>query len=262
MIYAQDFTYNGISLSSIDTDLIVAGLDANGNDSNILSRSVNRSDPTYDQPLTYDYGAVDSDVFSFEITILHQDAKCLTQETIRKIIGWLMSPVMPQLLTFTGCGGEVYEGIYYNGRFVSSRFEGYADLKYGITLEFKSSSPYAYSAEHTFTALPNTVMEIENTGTSVGKVILPKITIEPTGTGTVTINNLSDDLDKFSIDVINAQTVIVENHYCHLASGAIYPFEKVNNYNWVTIKDGLNRIHVTGPANVTFQLRFFEAIGV
>ena len=262
MIYAQDFTYDGIALSSISTDYIVAGFDDYEGEANILSRSVNRSDITYDQPLTYDYGAVDSDVYTFELTILKKSGEGLTKSNVRDLVGWLMSPVVPKWLTFDGCGGEVYDGLCYMGRFTSVVYAGSSgSVKYGLTFKFESISPYAFSVEHTYVAQPNTTITINNTGTAVGKTILPKITIEPTATGIVTINNLDDDIEAFSIDVTANQTVIVENHYCKLANGSIYPFTNLNNYNWVTIKDGENRIVVTGDATVTFQMRFFEAIG-
>lgn len=260
MVYATDFIYNGKSLSEFSSDYIVAGFNADA-DGDIVSRSVNRSDITYDQPLTHDYGAVDSNIYSFEMTIIKRSGEIFTSTEARSLIGWLISPVVPKWLHLIGCTGDDFRDIDYQGRFVNARYEGSVSQKIGITLTFENTSPYGYSVEHTYVATPNSTITINNSGTSVGKVILPHITIAPNATGVVTINNLSDDLDAFSINVTSSQTVIIENHYCHLTNGNIYPFTNLNNYNWVTIKDGENRIAVSGNATVTFKMRFFEAIG-
>ena len=262
MVFATDFTYDDISLSSFG-EYIVAGFDDAGGDESLLSRSVNRSDITYDQPLTYDYGCVDEDVYSFELTILKRSGEGFTQGEVRNLVGWLASPVTPRWLTFAGCTDEIYDEVYYKGRFVAANYEGgTSSNKAGITFTFENVSPYAFTQEYKYTIDGGKTLVINNLGTKVGKTVLPKITIVPSGTGIVTIDNTDDNTDPFSIFVVGNQNVIVEDHNCMLENGDIYPFSNLNNYNWVTLKDGINHITVTGDCKIIIQVRFYEAIGV
>lgn len=266
IVYAKDFTFNTRSLSDISNDLVVASFeDGSSSGDLILGRTVNRSSITYDQPQTFDYGAVDTDVYTFDITIMRKDGDFLTKSEIKALTGWLMSPVTPKWIYFERCGdrGMVYDDVFYKGRFVRS---SYIDVgvsnKVGIKFEFENISAYGYTEEKTFTIAGDTVEPIVNTGTYVGKKILPVITIRPTETGTVTIDNEDDDIPPFSIDVVSGLDVTIQNHYCTLNNGNFYDFSNLNNYNWVTLKDGINHIAVTGDCEVELKARFYEAVGV
>lgn len=262
MVYAIDFTYNDIPLYSFG-EYIVAGFDEAGGDEAILSRSVNRSDITYDQPLAYDYGCVDEGVYSLELTIMKKSGEEFTQGEVRNLVGWLMSPTTPQWLNFTGCSTQIYDELYYLGRFVSANYSGgTSSQKIGVTFTFESTSPYGFTREYKYTIKNNRRLIINNPGTKVGKTILPRIEIIPTATGIVTIDNADDNIAPFSINVTNGEMVIVENHYCRKENGLLYPITNLNNYNWVTIKDGVNHIDVTGSATVIIKVRFYEALGI
>lgn len=269
ILHAKDFTYNGTSLSDINEDFIVISFGDGGHNSDVelLTRTVNRSPVSYDQPITFDYGAVDSDVFTFTLTICHKDGGDITRAEAKELISWLMSPVVPQWLSIEGCGNEVYEDIFYKGRFVHAGYEDISDArKIGMTFNFENIAPYGFTKEYTYqfpTSSGSMSGDIENLGTAVGKTVLPEIRITPNASGRVTINNTADSsVGALSINVTNGQPVILRNYACYLTDGSLYDLDKMDNFNWVVLKDGINTITITGDCTVTMKVRYFEALGV
>lgn len=266
-MYARNFVYNGTSLSSLDSNYLVAAFESDAEDEfNMVSRSVGRSDIRYDQPLTYDYGAIDEDVLTFDVNIIKNSDDPITRSEMRQLVSWLMSPVVPQWANFTGCNDDYFNDLYFKGRFVSARSRNIGESrKIAATFTFENIAPYAFTEEYTYiltTSNGEAATTIENYGTYVGKTVLPQITIHANSTGNVTIRNSADSSqDAFSIYLLTGQEVTVRDHNCFNGS-ALFPFENLNNYNWPIIKDGNNPILVTGDATVTIKTRFYEAIGI
>ena len=118
MAFCKTFTYNGRSLTDVYDDLMVVDFDfSGGSESQILARTVNRSPLTYDESIAYDYGAVDNEVFTFTLTIARKDASHMTQNRVRNLVSWLMSPTEPQWLSMEICedavGRTVVAGVLY-----------------------------------------------------------------------------------------------------------------------------------------------------
>lgn len=271
MIYATDFTYNGISLSSISPDLVIASLsDESSYDGTIISRTANRSAITYDEPFTHDYGVVDNDVFKFKITLIHNGDGNIGKALAKKLIDWTMSPTRPRWLQFSRGGcieiDQMYEDICYIGRFVSASYESIGDgNKVGMSLSFECSSPYPYTPEFTFESTNGNVT-INNYGTHVGKVITPTIILHPSDAGTVTIQNISDaSQDALSIHADGTSPIKVENFNTYVYTSGkwtLLPFDgHLDNYNWPVILDGLNEFVVTG-GTAEIVTRFYAAYGV
>lgn len=269
MVYVDDFTYNSKSLSDFDEDFCVVSFEDNVNngDVTVLGRSVDRSEIRYDQPITFDYGATETGVYTFSITIARDSGNPLTQADVRQFVSWLMSPVTPQWLTLTGKNTDIYNGVFFKGRFVRAAYEDIGVAKkIGIKFEFENISSYGFTREYTYnitsTAKTPGNLTIENPGTFVGKSILPIITITPTDGGVVTIQNTAVDKDPLSISVTNGTAITLQDYYCLKSDGNFYDFENFNNFNWVVLVDGTNTIKVTGACTVQIKTRFYEAVGV
>lgn len=266
-MYAKNFTYNGTSLSSLNSNYLVAAFDSDTDDEyTMASRSIERTEIKYDQPLTYDYGAIDQEVLTFDVNIIKNSDTPISNSEMRELVGWLMSPVVPKWARFTGCSDTYFNDLYFKGRFVSARSRNIGESRrIGATFTFENIAPYAFTEEYTYimtTSEGTAATTIENYGTSVGKTILPTITIRANSAGNVTIRNSADSSqDAFSIYLLAGQTVTIRDHNCFTGS-KLFPFSNLNNYNWPVIKDGLNPITVTGDATVTIKVRFYEAIGI
>lgn len=274
MIYATDFTYNGISLSSISPDLVIASLsDESSYDGTIISRTANRSAITYDEPFTHDYGVVDNDVFKFKITVIHTGEDGVKQPLAKRIIDWTMSPTTPRWMQITRYGcidtEQVYDDVCYIGRFVSASYEtlGGEGRKIGMSLMFECSSPYAYTPEFTFETV-NGAVNIRNYGTHVGKVITPTIILHPSVAGDLTVQNTADTSQgALSIHADGTSPIKIENFNTYIYNDVsdawdLLPFNNhVLNYNWPVIIDGDNHFVVTGGTAEVIT-RFYAAYGV
>lgn len=270
-VFANDFTFNGISLSSISQSYALVSFDNGSDSSAIMNRSVERSEITYDRVLTDDYGAVDSNVMQFDITICNacdRTGESFTKDEIKKIIGWLTSPVEPKLLYFTGDGTEIYTGLQFIGRFTKAEYVGRGgNYKDGIKAYFENVSPYAFTEEQTYTinsySDSNGVLDITNTGTATGKIVIPKITISVLDSGKITVNNTSDtSMDAFSFTGTQGDVITINNYNLFKADGTLFDFDKCDNLNFPVMLDGVNTFSVTGHCTVTITVRYFEDIGI
>lgn len=271
-VFAKDFTFDGVTLSSKSSSYALVSFDGVEDSSTIFSRSVKRSDITYNSVITHDYGAIDSDVMKFSITICKACAdmgESFTQAETRDIIGWLTSPTEPKHLFFTGrTGKEMYTGLHFFGRFVSGEYAQHsADDKDGIKLSFENISPYAFTDEYVYTIKSysdsNGVLSIENVGTKTGKIIAPYITITPHLTETITINNASDtSMDAFSIKVTKDTPVIISDYNIYDSNGNLYDLANCNNLYFPVMMDGTNLFSITGYCDIEIKVRYFENIGI
>lgn len=193
MAYAKDFTYCGRNLLSVDPNLIVASFSSGSSfnyESDIINRTVSRSEITYDDALTYDYGAVDNSIYKIGITLMRKDGDAISQALARELVSWLIHPTEPQWLTFdrSGCAPEaMYDNVEFKGRFVHTTYEQSNGIpKYGITFEFENISPYGFTEQYEYT-IPLTESETTATlaakGTNVGKLFAPIIIINADGNG-------------------------------------------------------------------------------
>ena len=184
MAFAKDFIYDGTKLSDIDQELIVISFNTTSSESDIISRTVNRSPLTYDESITYDYGAVDNDVYKFSLTLARNDDQPLTQELMRKLVKWLMSPHEPKWLKLTKCEGvtqAMYDNVWFHGRFVRAVYEESAGYyKNAVTFDFENTTPYGFTDEQTWSYTfdgTSTTLWITAPGTVTGKMITPLILI-------------------------------------------------------------------------------------
>lgn len=227
MVYAQDFTYNGTSLSDISEDLVIVSFEDSVHNSNVgvVDRTVNRSDITYNDAIAHDYGAIDNGVYRLKITICNQYSNYLSPEIIRQLSAWLLSPVEPRWLSFTAyeplAGSRaqtpVYDGVFFKGRFVSSSYDDMGGInKMAISFDFENISPYGFTALQTYEiSSSSTVTEvIETPGTDVGKEISPIIVIESHADQTVEILNEAGNTASFSIDIPNNTSIVIADDNC------------------------------------------------
>lgn len=206
MAYAKDFTYDGQSLSTVDPNLYVLSFGSSGSvdESQIISRTVNRSPLTYDDSLTYDYGAVDSDIYRLTITLARLDGERLTQAQMRTLEGWLVSPTEPRWLRLERCEDiplAMYDNINFKGRFVRVNYEespGYR--KNGVTFMFENISPYGFTDVYewrpTDTAAGVTsTRDFTGGGTNLGKLIPPIIILKSLSDATSEVIDMEQGSD-------------------------------------------------------------------
>lgn len=274
MVQASDFTYNGVSLSDISTDIILVSFDTSAvdNDVQFVTSAVDRSEIIYNNPITNVYAKTADDVLKFSITFARADGRMLTRSEVQELTSWLLAPKTARVAHFSPHLSDslddyaVYENIEYIGLFTNAYYhEMGQSRKMGISFDFENISPYAFSEKKTFTVpsgsgTRNVAIEVESV---TGELIHPTITITPTANGTVTINNISDtSRDSFNIRVNSGQNVTVMNGVVVLADGSAYGFDNLDNFNFPVLVDGINTISISGDCAIDFEYREFINVGV
>lgn len=260
-VSARDFTFNGKALSSFSTEYVLADFDET--DSGVgVSRIFQQSNMTNDNSVVYFYDAVGSALLEFDISVCRLDGEDLTPANCKELSDWLMGEVVPRVCYFTGCDSEsaVYDDTEFIGGFTTSNYTQIGtSRRIAMTFHFTNISAFGFTPEYTF-AVPAT---ITNPGSKTGEPVYPVITITPTGTGTVTINNTDDtSVGAFSIGVQKGTKVIIDDRNLYEEDGDLYDFDNLNNFYWPALVDGTNHITVSGPATVTMKTRFYKNLGV
>ena len=252
MAFCKTFTYNGRSLTDVYDDLMVVSFDfSGGSESQILARTVNRSPLTYDESIAYDYGAVDNEVFTFTLTIARKDAPYMTQNRVRNLVSWLMSPTEPQWLSMEICeyddplfvssdGVEtrsVYRNVDFKGRFVNASYaESAGYYKGAITFTFENISPYGftpvqnYYLNHTVReSTTYTVVDQEHgcPGTFVGKLVSPIVLIRSLADKEDDVIELQGRSDDITDETSSHNPIALEEHT------QLDPHQTITIYNGV-----------------------------
>ena len=263
-VFAKDFTFNNIALSSFSAEYCLVDFDDEDN-STALSRSFQQSSITNDNSVVYFYDAIGSALLEFDITICRKDDKDLTPANAKELSDWLMGEHIPRVAYFTSCDDEhaVYDDTDFIGGFTQSSYtQRGTTQKMGMTFHFQNISPYGFTKEVSVTTSEGTVT-LENTGSRTGELIWPTITINPTAAGKVHINNLSDpSVGSFIINMKSDTPVIIEDRNVFTANGELYSFDNLDNFNWPALVDGENEILIYGAATVTITARFYKNLGV
>lgn len=276
-VQAKDFTFNNISLSDIipNADLVTFDTMPSDTDVDVFNGKVNKSDIHYNSPITNFYSLVPKENLEFSIVISKRDGDYLTQDEVSALVGWLTAPHEPVECYFTPYDDNdywnthiVHSGVFYIGVFHSW---GYSEMgqvgKMGIRFDFENISPYGFTEEVGVTIKSSgssgKTATFLNIGDAIGLKILPKITITPKATGTVTISNTADSREPLSINVTQGKVITIEDYNAFDSDGKPYSISKYfNNLNWVYLYDINNAITVIGSADVTITARFFKNVGV
>lgn len=272
-IAAKDVTFNGKKLTQLTGDYWAVDVDnkAQGTDVDAFTADTNMSDIHYNSPINDYYNRVPKENLSLEVTIVKENNDPLTKAEVIELNKWLLGPTTPKVLSFEPCGyetGAIYDEENFIGVFVESHYvQNGTTAKYGITYKFNNISPYSFTEEKTFTvdSTGSTAsLPIENTGTALGVVIHPTITITPTASGTVTLRNKSDNnTDALELTVTNGRPVtITDRIITYTSTNQLYDFDTLKNFCWPTIVDGTNEFEFTGPAKFEVKTRFLNNFGV
>lgn len=295
-VFAKDFVFNDISLSSKSSAYALVEFDSVSDSSTIFERSVERDSFSIGKTILNDFGAIDSNVFQFDLTICKScdiAGESFTKDEINELVSWLTSPIESKYLTFTADSkDEILSGLYFLGRFHMAEYVGTSgNKKNGLKFHFENISPYAFTKEYeydfTSTVLNGESSELStengevlitedsqeihldneinfiNVGTKTGKKIYPKIVVTPTADGAVVINNFSDSSkEAFSINVTKNKEITIKDCNIYDSTGSLYSFSHCNNFNFPQVVDGENHFEIYGLCTIKIYVRYFENIGI
>ena len=127
-VQAKDLIFNGLSLSSIDSDLKLVAFDTSPSDTNVefMDNKFDSSDINYNSPIVHFYNSTAKDTLQFDIMISNKYGEYLSQGVIKDLCNWLTSPVEPKVLSFVEYtddeGKSVYSNVEFIGVFNQARY--------------------------------------------------------------------------------------------------------------------------------------------
>jgi hypothetical protein len=265
--------FNGTLLSQLDNAFILVDFSSSVVDASdeMLNGKINRSDFHHDSPITHYYDKVAGDVLKFSITISKSNGEMLTKSDVKKLTGWLLSPIEPKVCNFIpyeGAETPVYSDVDYIGNFTDFSYVEMSQFhKMGITFSFENISQYAFTKEKeysiTSTGAGGASLTIENSGTATGELVYPVIEVNPNADGVISIQNMSNsNIGALEMDVYKNDSFIISDRNMIRPDGSLYGFRNLHNLNWVALVDGENTIKLTGNCNIVIKTRFFENVGV
>lgn len=272
-VQAKDFMFNGVLLSSLNSDYELVSFDTSPSDTsvNFMDNKVDMSDINYNSPTVHFYNSTAKDTLKFDIMISKRSGEYLTQSEIFELSSWLTSPVSPKVLSFVihakDDGTAVYEDLEYIGVFNEAEYSEMGQVqKMGIGFTFTNMSAFAFTKEKTVNIDSSSVdktVTIASEGTRTGLPIYPIITINPKETGTVVITNKSNPNDiGFGINVRNNEKVIINNFNVYKEDGSLYSFDNLTSLRFPYLIDGNNEIQIQGKCICDITYRFYANIGV
>lgn len=273
-VQAKDLIFNGLSLSSIDSDLKLVAFDTSPSDTDVefMDNKFESSDISYNSPIVHFYNSTAKDTLQFDIMISNKYGEYLSQSIIKDLCNWLTSPVEPKVLSFVEYkddeGKSVYSNVEYIGVFNKATYsEMGQSRKMGIGFTFTNISNFGFTRPFTTTINNSsggiTITSIINNGTYTGLPIYPRIEISPLEDGTVYITNLSDHSgDTFGINVTNGEDVVIEKFNVFDSDGNFYSFDNLTSLKFPCLIDGENLIEISGKCICRITYRFYVNIGV
>lgn len=262
MNIGTDFYFDGKRLSSFG--LIICSIDdsADGNFSVGSVTELNTSKPPRSSRWNY-LGESYSEPLSFEIQIAKlRNAVCcgITQEEERAILKWLKQ-IMPYKEFYFIPPDPVEDIIYHKAKITDMESIKYGGKIIGYSLTIETNAPFGYSKEKSVSISANLQITL-NVDSDERDYIHPRIEIKATESGTVTVQNLSNDSSSSVSNLAADETVTIDKTgfgiYSDLSThNAIDDFSKT----WFKLEDGENIIKVDGAADVTLYYREPRKVG-
>jgi hypothetical protein len=260
-MYAQDFNYDGTSLSSINSDFIVVAFEVNDPDP-AHQRTINQSGITNDNYVKHYYGHIADTALSFDITIARCSEDHISKSDAQTLSDWLFAHSDPRVLYLVPRNGDhvMYENTDFIGSFTSMQFNGDHNA---LTFHFENISGYAFTKPQTYTIATldnNGVYTITPNGSKTGEVVYPTILVRPNATGTLSITMRGTD--QFLVDMTDGVNFYIRDCGLYREDGSLYSFDNLHSFNWPYLIDGENVWTFTGDATLEVTARYLITTGL
>lgn len=274
----KSFTYNGYSsedfgLAFGTTDGAITeiemGLKRSSEHSDITKYRLvpNHSGTKYDEVLEFELG-----IMRDPCEIIHSEDAKFTRSQISEINAWLTSPRFPQLLHFVDHDKSFKDDmdVYYYATFTQVNANAFGDI-YALRYTVTCNAPFAFSNEFVHkissTSGIETYRQIVNTSDEKEINIYPVVTINPTSTGKVKIENRTQG-KSVTIDCLRDNIVTIDNDKLRIcdSTGKLIKLhdlglDDVGSLYWFSLSYGINDIYITGDAEITISYREPRKVG-
>lgn len=264
------FVYMGEStLDILDTPMVFgtfSGLDAVTGS----TRDPMWGERTYYRPIANEFGYTYSEVLQYTYSLI----KCrgeFTDEEQRKIERWLTSPRLSRWLEVRDTEDPNYITKYY-GAFTQTQWTIGGNGFIGVTFTFQTNAPYPWISEHyDFDATDGGVINFTCNSDELETPLYPKISMSCENRAEITVTNLTDGNNAFTINMLKDLIVIMDCQHNILRDettrGIIsyrdIGWDDVDNIYWPKIYAGSNSWRIAG-ADVHIEIDYnapFKRVG-
>lgn len=267
-VYCSSFNYLGLN-SLTDHNLMVAHFDPDNGEMDAFLGMDPIYTESFDGTRRIDYGARFNSVATVKITMIKRDHSDFSESDVRKYLKWLTGARANSYLDLV-----VGEEIKYSflGR-VTGMYQQKMDARtVGLSIEFSSVSPWAYSAAQSIEVIVTdtinpTLVRLKNPTDDLYSYVYPKLTIK-NGSGEIlilkhTITKEETKLNNLTAGeeiVLDSNMMISSNNEAHKVFGDDF------NYVWPRLlpnenDDDFNYFEVWGDCTLTFEYVYPIKIG-
>lgn len=263
--YCSSFNYLGLN-SLTDHNLMVAHFEPDNGEMDAFLGMDPIYTESYDGTRRIDYGARFNSVATVKITMIKRDHSDFSELDVRKYLKWLTGARTNSYLDLV-----VGEEIKYSflGR-VTGMYQQKMDARtVGLSIEFSSVSPWAYSAVQTLEVRPLTTMPftINNPTDDLHSFVYMKVTFQ-NGDGELLelTNKFTFNGEEVSettrIDPVGEKEIItINSNMMILSNNPKRVFGQDFNYVWPRLAPGENKFIVTGNGILIFEYVYPIKIG-
>ena len=204
-----------------------------------------------------EYGTKTSNLI-FEYALVKSNFEPFTDEEQIIVERWLSSPKFSSDVDIIDCDGNIIAT--YCGKFTKTDWVLFSGGWAGVTFTFENNS--AYPKRHfsnSFSISNNGTINLNCITDELEEYIYPTIKItQPNQTSKVTITNVTDNNNSFTLNALDRLQIIMDCQHCILkdtsTSGIVnfsdLGWKDVDNIYWLRLLPGINEIQVIGTANI------------
>lgn len=212
---------------------------------------------TLTRPISNEYGTTNKNLV-FEYALVKSNYQPFTDDEQIIVERWLSSPKFSSDLNIIDCNENVTAT--YCGKFTQTTWRICGGGWAGVTFTFENNS--AYPKRHfsnTYSITDGETININCETDELEEYIYPVISItQPNETASVTIKNITDNNNSFTINALDRLQIKIDCKHCILkdatTNGVInfndLGWNDVGNIYWLRLLPGNNEIQITGTCDI------------
>lgn len=253
-VYCTSFNYLGVN-SLTNHNLMVAHFEPDNGEMDAFLGMEPIYTESYDGTRRIDYGAKFNSVATIKITMIKRDHSDFTENDVRKYLKWLTGARTNSYLELI-VGEEVK--CSFLGR-VTGMYQQKMDARtVGLSIEFSSVSPWAYSAvqrvqESVISTQIPTAIKLKNPSDDLYTYVYTKLTIKNENGQFLKLTNTATKEETKLENLKSGEIIVLDNNMMISSSNSTRVFGNDFNYVWPRLAPGDNVFEVLGYCTLTFE---------
>lgn len=264
-VYGKSFTYSG--RNSNDFGVVLCSFETSDTmRDTAIDYTVNKSELTPNRSIANYYNHKFSDVMQFSVGVCKCQGDPFTEAERREIVGWLTSSKGYQLFHVQDFpGNDYHQNIDYFATCVGYKEFTPNGAINGMSFDFECNAPYGFSPEEVtnFDITTTGTVTINNTSDEWNEDYYPILELEGKSTGTVNITNNVYPDTIMELKIKNGQRLLIDNQDGDITDNVgIFDYSTDTNLKWLRLKHGENVITISGNVKGCIKCRYIRKVGI